>query len=74
MTAEKRLEKIELYGHGFELLTAALAEVPKEAWQFKPKPTEWSIHEIIIHIADSEANAAMRARMLAAEPGGFIMG
>ena len=70
----KDLQKIERYGNGFELLTATLAKCPKEAWKFKAKPTEWSIHEIIIHIADSEANAALRARMLAAEPGGTIMG
>jgi hypothetical protein len=74
MTPEEHLEKIELYGRGFDLLTAALAEIPKEAWQFKPELTEWSVHEIIIHIADSEANAALRARMLAVEPGGTIMG
>ena len=67
-------EKIELYGRGFELLTAALAEVPKEAWQFKPEPKEWSVHEIIIHLADSESNAALRARKLAVEPGGTLMG
>ncbi len=74
MKTEEHLEKIELYGHGFDLLVAALAEVPEGAWQFKPEPTEWSVHEIIIHIADSESNAALRARMLAVEPGGFIMG
>ena len=74
MTPKERLEKIDLYGQGFDLLTATLTGVPKEAWQFKPKPGEWSVHEIIIHIADSEANSALRARMLAAEPGGTIMG
>jgi len=74
MTLEERREMIELYGHGFDLLTAALDEVPQEAWQFKPEPMEWSVHEIIIHIADSEANAALRARKLAVEPGGTLMG
>jgi hypothetical protein len=74
MTFEERNEKIELYGRGFDLLTAALAEVPKEAWKFKPMPTEWSVHEIIIHLADSESNAALRARKLIVEPGGVLMG
>ena len=74
MTHIERHEKIELYGQGFDLLRAALAEIPKEAWQFKPEPTEWSVHEIIIHLADSETNAALRARKLAVEPGGAIMG
>jgi len=74
MDIKERNEKIELYGRGFDLLAAALAEVPKEAWKFKPAPTEWSVHEIIIHLADSESNAALRARKLIAEPGGALMG
>ena len=74
MNREDINEKIELYGRGFDLLTAALAEAPKEAWQFKPEPQEWSVHEIIIHLADSESNAALRARKLAVEPGGTLMG
>jgi hypothetical protein len=74
MNREEINEKIEQYGRGFNLLTAALAEVPKEAWLFKPEPKEWSVHEIIIHLADSESNAALRARKLAVEPGGALMG
>ena len=74
MDIKERNEKIELYGRGFDLLAAALAEVPKEAWKFKPAPTEWSVHEIIIHLADSESNAALRARKLIVEPGDALMG
>jgi len=73
MNREEINEKIELYGRGFDLLTAALAEVPKEAWLFKPEPKEWSVHEIIIHLADSEAIAAQQARLMVAEPGGAVM-
>lgn len=74
MNIKERNEKIELYGRGYGLLKAALAEVPQEAMKFKPEPTEWSIHEIIIHLADSESNAALRARKLIVEPGGALMG
>ena len=74
MNTQERNEKIELYGRGYDLLKAALAEVPAEAMKFKPEPTEWSVHEIIIHIADSESNAALRARKLIVEPGGVLMG
>jgi hypothetical protein len=73
MNKQKLNEKIELYGHGYDLLKAALTEVPQEAMKFKPAPTEWSVHEIIIHIADSESNAALRARKLIVEPSGTIM-
>jgi hypothetical protein len=74
MDKNERNEKIELYGRGYELLKAALSEVPQAALKFKPAPMEWSVHEIIIHLADSETNAAMRARKLIVEPGGALMG
>jgi hypothetical protein len=74
MDTKERHERIELYGRGFSLLKAVLAEVPQEAMKFKPAPTEWSVYEIIIHIADSETNAALRARKLIVEPGGALMG
>ena len=74
MNTQERNEKIELYGRGYDLLKAALKEVPAEAMYFKPEPKEWSVHEIIVHIADSETNAALRARKLIVEPGGTLMG
>ena len=74
MNKQERNEKIELYGRGYDLLIAALAEVPKEAWLFKPAPAEWSVYEVLIHLADSESNAALRARKLIVEPGGGLMG
>jgi len=74
MDKNERNEKIELYGRGYDLLKATLSEVPQEAMKFKPVPTEWSVHEIIIHIADSESNAALRARKLIVEPGSTLMG
>jgi hypothetical protein len=67
-------EKIEQYGLGFDLLTAALAEVPFEAWSYRPAPDEWSVHEIIVHMADSESMSALRARKLIVEPGSMLMG
>lgn len=73
MDGKERNEKIELYGRGFDLLKAALTEIPAEAMKFKPSSTDWSVHEIIIHIADSETNAALRARKLIVEPGGSLM-
>ncbi|HKJ38979.1 MAG TPA: DinB family protein, partial [Anaerolineales bacterium] len=74
MDSKERNEKIDLYGNGFAMLVEVLKDIPLEMWQFKPEPTEWSIHEIIIHLADSESNAALRARMLTVEPGGTLMG
>lgn len=73
MNQNERNEMIEEYGRGFDLLTAALAEVPREAWEFKPAPKEWSIHEVIVHMADSECMGAIRLRKLIAEPGSTLM-
>ncbi|KAB2834590.1 MAG: DinB family protein, partial [Candidatus Brocadia sp.] len=69
MTREERMQKIESYGNGYVQLTEALKQFPKEMWLFKPSPDRWSIHEIIMHIADSEANAYVKCRKLIAEPG-----
>lgn len=74
MKPEERNEKIERYGRGFDLLKAALAEVPREAWEFKPSPEDWSVHEIVVHMSDSESMAALRVRKLIVEPGTTLMG
>ncbi len=64
-----REEKIEAYGRAYEQLLAALPEFPREMWQFRATPDGWTIHEIIVHLADSEANSYIRCRRLIAEPG-----
>ena len=40
MNIQERNEKIELYGRGFDLLKAALAEVQQEAMKWKPEQKE----------------------------------
>lgn len=74
MDKKERDEKIELYGRGYDMLMEILKDIPQEMWQFKPEPKEWSVHEILVHLADSESNAALRARKLIVEPGGLLMG
>jgi hypothetical protein len=74
MNAQERDQKIKLYGQGYDLLMEALRDIPREMWTFKPEPTEWSVHEVLVHLADSESNAALRARKLIVEPGGTLMG
>ncbi|MDH5508669.1 MAG: DinB family protein, partial [Anaerolineae bacterium] len=74
MNPSERKTLIAQYGRGFKDLLAALDDFPKEMWQFRPAPGEWSIHEIIIHLADSETNSYLRARRLVSDPGEAIMG
>jgi hypothetical protein len=74
MTPAERDALITRYAAGPALLRQALAEVPAAALQWRPGPGKWSAHEVIVHCADSEANAHMRIRYLLAEPNPVIIG
>jgi hypothetical protein len=65
---------IRRYEEGPALLRKALDTVPPEALQWRPAPGKWSVHEVIIHCADSETNAHMRIRYLLGEVDAVIMG
>ncbi len=73
MTPQHRTQKIESYGRAYEMLMAALPAFPEEMWTYKPSLESWSIHEMLVHIADSEANSYIRLRRLVAEPGLPVM-
>lgn len=73
MTPEERKRTLEIYGNGYAILAEAVKQLPREAWHYRP--TEgWTIHEIIVHITDSEANSYVRCRRLVAEPGSAVLG
>lgn len=73
-TSTTRQPKIESYGRAHEQLTAAIQRYPRQMWQFRPAPEQWTIHEILVHITDSEANSYIRCRRLIAEPGSDVLG
>ena len=60
------------YSIGHELLTRQLEQIPEEVIHFKPAPDEWSVAEIIVHLADSEAHGFVRAKKIIAECGGRV--
>jgi hypothetical protein len=74
MDATERQRLIEQYAAGPARLRAALAQVPEAAMQWRPAPGEWSAHEVVCHCADSESNASLRIRYLAAEREPVIVG
>ncbi len=74
MTPDERSKLIRQYADGPAVLRAALARVPAQATTWRPAPTKWSVHEILCHCADSEMNAALRIRYLAAESVPRIVG
>ncbi len=69
-----RASLIRRYATGPALLRTTLAKVPAEAMQWRPMPNKWSVHEIILHCADSETNSHLRLRYLLAEPDPVIVG
>src|SRR5208282_2207696 len=71
MMYELRQQKLDSFGRAPAVLSAALRPFPKKMWLYKPEAERWSIHEIILHLADSEASGYVRCRRLIAEPGNF---
>jgi hypothetical protein len=71
---DEREKLIRQYAGGPARLKAALAAVPADALQWRPQPGEWSAHEVVVHCADSETNAAARIRFLTAEADPVIQG
>jgi DinB family protein len=70
MDREQRLEE---YKDGYLHLQAALANLPPEMWHYKPAADEWSVHEILVHLADSEVHSYIRCRTILAEDGSTLM-
>ncbi|MBZ5696657.1 MAG: DinB family protein [Acidobacteriia bacterium] len=68
MIRDERRQMLESFGRAPALLSGVLRQLPKKMWLYKPSPERWSIHEIILHLADSEANSYVRCRHLIAEP------
>jgi hypothetical protein len=62
------------YAQGPALLHQAWEAVPLEARAWRPGPGQWSAHEVVLHCADSETYAAIRIRLLLADPEPLIVG
>lgn len=67
-----RARQLETYLDAHQTLVDALQSFPRAMWRFKPAAEGWSIHEILVHIADSEANGYIRGRRCIAEPGAAV--
>ena len=74
LSREERTALIEQYARGPRRVREALAQVPAEALQWRPGEGRWSAHEVVVHCADSETNAALRIRYLLAEKEPLIVG
>lgn len=68
----KTQELFSRYTEGYDLLINQIQQIPPEAIHFKPHPEEWSISEIIVHLADSEVCGFFRAKIIIAENGSEV--
>jgi hypothetical protein len=68
MTLDERRQKMVLYGSAHDMLLKALERYPREMWQYRPTEEDFTIHEIFVHVTDSEANSFVRARHFIAQP------
>lgn len=73
LSVADRTAKIESYGKAYDFLVENLKKFPAEMWHFKSAKNPWSIHDIIVHITDSEANSYIRCRRFIAEPGKEVL-
>lgn len=60
-------EQIDAYEQLPEQIMAAIADLDETQLQFVPAIGEWSIHEVVIHLADAEASGYWRIRKALAE-------
>ncbi|MDC0764883.1 DinB family protein [Brevibacillus sp. AG] len=58
---------IEEYSQDYALLREAVEGLSEEELRFQPAPDKWSIHQIVIHVTDSEILSTHRMRKVLAE-------
>jgi hypothetical protein len=63
-----RSELLQTYKNGPSDLRLAMESFPREMWAFKPGPNSWSIHEIVVHLGDTEVQSHVRFRTIISEP------
>ncbi len=56
------------YAKAPQKLRELIAGLTSKELSFKPAEREWSVKEIVIHLADSETNAFLRYRTIISEP------
>lgn len=74
MTPEERTDLINRYENGPKVLRESLERAPEEMRKWRPEPGEFSVHEVIVHCADSETNSHGRIRYLMSQDNATIIG
>ncbi|HUF53194.1 MAG TPA: DinB family protein [Dehalococcoidia bacterium] len=74
MDAAERDSLIQKYADGPERFRAAVNAAPEEMQKWRPGEEDFSVHEVVVHCADSETNSHGRIRYLVAEDNATIFG
>lgn len=74
MDAASRQDLIAQYTAGPATVVAALEGITETELDARPAPDEWTVREIVHHLADSEMTLAIRLRRLLAEEHPQIVG
>jgi hypothetical protein len=74
MNASEREVLISRYEDGHRVIAAALEGVTDAELEAREAPGEWSLREIVHHLADSEMNAAVRIRLIIAQDASYLVG
>ncbi|HEV2488916.1 MAG TPA: DinB family protein [Candidatus Acidoferrales bacterium] len=72
VTQDQRRAKLDAFGHSPIVLTEFLRKCPRHMWSKRVSAELWSIHEIILHLADSEMESYIFCRQFIAEPGSLL--
>lgn len=60
-------ELLERYRRGAELVAVAITGAAGPELDFKPAPDQWSVRQIVAHLADAESANVVRLRQVIAE-------
>ncbi|MWV42541.1 DUF664 domain-containing protein [Paenibacillus sp. HJL G12] len=60
-------ELIKEYALGYTMLRDAIEGLTEEELHYNPAPDKWSIHQILIHVTDSEISSTSRLKKVLAE-------
>ncbi|WNN74203.1 DinB family protein [Lysinibacillus capsici] len=58
---------IKEYSLGYTMIWDAIEGLTVEELRYNPPPNKWSIHQILIHVTDSEISATPRLKKVLAE-------
>ncbi|HET9870367.1 MAG TPA: DinB family protein [bacterium] len=67
-----RAKKLAAFAGGTGRVTRTLSKFPRSMWGYTRRQGNWTITQVLWHLADQEAHLFLRLRKALAEPGGMV--